>query len=67
MKSCLKCGSTDIITGMYGGDVFLKCKECGHMSTLVVDFPDESLKKMKAMEKSIRLEKKASKRMEGRV
>jgi uncharacterized Zn finger protein len=65
-RSCPECGSNEIIQPI-GRSIQFRCKKCGYVGTIEVDFPDESLKKMKAMEKSIRLEKKASKRMEGRV
>lgn len=53
MKCCPECGSTDV-TVRYGGRVggLWLCKECGYQGYIIVDFPDESLKKMKQMEKA---------------
>jgi hypothetical protein len=62
MKCCLKCGSTNI-TLRYGGKlgrVFI-CKKCGWQGRTIVDFPDESLKKMKKMEKTEKMAKKMEK------
>jgi predicted RNA-binding Zn-ribbon protein involved in translation (DUF1610 family) len=58
MRCCLECGSTDI-TLRYGGKlgwVYI-CKECGWQGRTIVDFPDESLKKMKMMEKTEKMAK----------
>jgi len=61
-KCCLKCGSTDI-TPLYGGKLgwIYLCKECGWQGRIIVDFPDESLKKMKMMEKAEKMEHKTKK------
>ncbi len=47
MLCCPECGSRLWI-----------CKECGWQGYLVVDFPDESLKKMKEIEKAEKMGKK---------
>ncbi|MBU7016030.1 MAG: hypothetical protein HXS44_00870 [Theionarchaea archaeon] len=62
MKCCLECGSTDI-TLKYGGQLghLYICKKCGWEGRIVADFPDESLKKMKELEKTRKLEKKMRK------
>ncbi len=59
MKCCLECGSTDI-TLRYGGKLgrIWICKKCGWQGRIIVDFPDESLKKMKMIEKGTKLDKK---------
>ena len=62
MKCCLERGSTDI-TLIFGGELghLYLCKECGWQGRIVADFPDESLKKMKELEKAKKLEKKMRK------
>jgi transposase-like protein len=62
MKCCPKCGSTDIVI-RYGGRLgrLWLCRECGYQDWIVVDFPDESLKRMKELEKAEKLEKKMKK------
>ncbi|MBU7013377.1 MAG: hypothetical protein HXS43_00985 [Theionarchaea archaeon] len=59
MKCCPKCGSTDIVL-RYGGRLgrLWLCRKCGYQDWFVVDFPDESLKKMKEKEKLRTLEKR---------
>ena len=37
------------------------CKECGWQGRITVDFPDETLKKMKEIEKAEKMEKKVRK------
>lgn len=62
MKSCPECGSTNVAM-KYGGKLgrIWMCKECGWQGNVIVDFPDESLKKMKQMEKAEKMEKKMRK------
>ncbi|MGD2251131.1 MAG: hypothetical protein PVF58_22260 [Candidatus Methanofastidiosia archaeon] len=62
MECCPECGSTDI-TIRYGGRLgrLMICKECGYQGRFTVDFPDESLKKMKELEKAKKMEKKVRK------
>jgi ribosomal protein L37AE/L43A len=58
MKACPKCGSTNITKKFPQMDIWV-CKECGWEGTVIVDFPDESLKKMKEIEKTEKLGKEA--------
>lgn len=62
MRCCPECGSTNIYV-KYGGKLgnLWICKKCGWQGRMVVDFPDETLKKMKQMEKAEKLEKKMRK------
>lgn len=62
MECCLECGSTDV-TIRYGGKLgrLMICKECGWQGRITVDFPDETLKKMKQIEKAKKMEKKVRK------
>lgn len=62
-RSCPECGSNEIIQPI-GRSIQFRCKECGYVGTIEVDFPDESLKKMKALKTAEKLEKKMRK-MEG--
>lgn len=59
MLCCPECGSCDVAI-RYGGKLgrLWICKECGWQGYLVVDFPDESLKKMKEIEKAEKMGKK---------
>lgn len=62
MECCPECGSTDIALrdgGRYGR--LMLCKECGWQGYMTVDFPDETLKKLKHLEKVGRMEKKVRK------
>jgi transposase-like protein len=62
MKSCPECGSTNIAM-KYGGKLgrLWICKKCGWQGRTIVDFPDETLKKMKHIEKAKKLERKMKK------
>lgn len=62
MECCPECGSTRLAL-KYGGKLgrIMLCKECGWQGRVTVDFPDESLKKMKMMEKAKKMEKKVRK------
>lgn len=62
MNCCPECGSTNIAM-KYGGKLgrIWICKKCGWQGRSIVDFPDESLKKMKQMEKAEKLERKMRK------
>jgi len=58
MKACPKCGSTNIAIKLPQTNLWV-CKKCGWEGTIIVDFPDESLKKMKEIEKAEKLGKRA--------
>lgn len=62
MKCCPECGSANVAV-KYGGQLggLWMCKECGWEGHFIVDFPDESLRKMKEIEKTEKLEKKLKK------
>ena len=57
MKACPKCGSTNITLKLPQIELWI-CKECGWEGTIILDFPDESLKKMKDIEKMEKYGKK---------
>jgi len=64
-RSCPECGSNDMRNMNVGqGQTHWRCNKCGYMGSVEVDFPDESLKKMKALKTAEKLEKKMRK-MEG--
>lgn len=48
MKACPNCGSTNITLRIPQTDLWI-CKDCGWEGTVIVEFPDESLKKMKGI------------------
>jgi ribosomal protein L37AE/L43A len=50
MKACPECGSTNITLKIPQIELWV-CKDCGWEGTVIVEFPDDMLKKMKEEEK----------------